>query len=304
MTVHGVSDHRTGGCASAQQASVDLRVCARYELSHCASIVAGMPRRRHRARGPAPRRPGVGHPRAARQPPARSTCRRPRRRVRRLARDDPPRPAGARGPAAARRAPTAARSPSTSPTSCRCRYRVRPAPRAEARDRPDGRQPAAERPAHARPDRRHHHARGGPRCSPTASRPDRGHQRAEHRRRAGAAPAAQAHRDRRRDPRRSPTSWSARSPTRRCAGLNIGVAVVGVDGISADGGLTTHDEIEAHTNATLIRARRRVIVVADGSKVGRVLLARIAGSTRSTSSSPTPWPTRSRSSGCAPPAPR
>lgn len=60
-------------------------------------------------------------------------------------------------------------------------------------------------------------------------------------------------------------------------GLNIGIAIVGTDGISADGGLTTHDEVEAQTNAVLISRAKRTIVVADGSKVGRVLLARIAG---------------------------
>ena len=59
------------------------------------------------------------------------------------------------------------------------------------------------------------------------------------------------------------------------AGLNLQVAVVGVDGIGARTGLTTHDEIEAHTNATMIRQAERVIVVADGSKVGRAQLARI-----------------------------
>jgi DeoR family transcriptional regulator of aga operon len=59
------------------------------------------------------------------------------------------------------------------------------------------------------------------------------------------------------------------------AGLNIGVAIVGVDGISAHGGLTTHDEIEAHTNAAMIARAARSIVVADGSKVGQVFLARI-----------------------------
>jgi DeoR family transcriptional regulator, aga operon transcriptional repressor len=59
------------------------------------------------------------------------------------------------------------------------------------------------------------------------------------------------------------------------AGLNIELAVVGVDGISARGGLTTHDDIEAHTNATMIRRADRVMVVADGSKVGRNCLARI-----------------------------
>jgi len=59
------------------------------------------------------------------------------------------------------------------------------------------------------------------------------------------------------------------------AGLNMAVAVVGVDGISARGGLTTHDEIEANTNAVMIKRADRVIVVADGSKVGKVCLAGI-----------------------------
>jgi DeoR family transcriptional regulator of aga operon len=59
------------------------------------------------------------------------------------------------------------------------------------------------------------------------------------------------------------------------AGLNIQLAVVGVDGISARGGLTTHDDIEAHTNSVMIHRSDRVMVVADGSKVGRNSLARI-----------------------------
>jgi DeoR family transcriptional regulator of aga operon len=60
-------------------------------------------------------------------------------------------------------------------------------------------------------------------------------------------------------------------------GINIGVAVVGVDGADADAGLTTHDAIEAQTNAALLARARHVIVVADSSKLGRVHLARIAG---------------------------
>jgi DeoR family transcriptional regulator of aga operon len=63
------------------------------------------------------------------------------------------------------------------------------------------------------------------------------------------------------------------------AGLNMEIAVVGVDGISARGGLTTHDEIEAHTNAAMIRRADRVMVVADGSKVGRNCLAGICAIT-------------------------
>jgi DeoR family transcriptional regulator of aga operon len=66
---------------------------------------------------------------------------------------------------------------------------------------------------------------------------------------------------------------------RTLGGLNIEVAIVGVDGISARAGLTTHDDIEANTNATMIRQAQRVIVVADGSKVGRVCLAKICALT-------------------------
>jgi len=62
---------------------------------------------------------------------------------------------------------------------------------------------------------------------------------------------------------------------RTLLGLNVGIAFVGVDGISAQGGLTTHDPVEAKTNAVLISRARRTIVVADGSKVGHDLLARI-----------------------------
>ncbi|MDG6107497.1 DeoR/GlpR family DNA-binding transcription regulator [Dactylosporangium aurantiacum] len=59
-------------------------------------------------------------------------------------------------------------------------------------------------------------------------------------------------------------------------GLHLQVAVIGVDGITAAGGLTTHDDVEAHTNATMLRRAERVIVVADGSKTGRNCLAAIA----------------------------
>jgi DeoR family transcriptional regulator, aga operon transcriptional repressor len=59
--------------------------------------------------------------------------------------------------------------------------------------------------------------------------------------------------------------------------LNITVAVIGVDGVDAEAGITTHDEVEAHTNATLLARAQRVVVVADASKLGRVHLARIAG---------------------------
>jgi DeoR family transcriptional regulator of aga operon len=60
-------------------------------------------------------------------------------------------------------------------------------------------------------------------------------------------------------------------------GLNLDLVVVGVDGISVDAGLTTYQEVEAATNRAMIGRARRVIVVADGSKVGRLALARICG---------------------------
>jgi DeoR family transcriptional regulator of aga operon len=59
--------------------------------------------------------------------------------------------------------------------------------------------------------------------------------------------------------------------------INIGTAVVGGDGISAEGGLTTHDEEQARTARALIARAQRVVVVADASKVGHVALVRIAG---------------------------
>jgi len=58
-------------------------------------------------------------------------------------------------------------------------------------------------------------------------------------------------------------------------GMNLDLAIVGVDGITVEGGLTTHHDIEAHTNRVLIGRAKRVLVVADGSKVGRLAFARI-----------------------------
>lgn len=58
--------------------------------------------------------------------------------------------------------------------------------------------------------------------------------------------------------------------------LNVGTAFLGADGLSADGGVTTHDETEARTNAAMVRAAQRTVVVADSSKIGRVTLAQVA----------------------------
>jgi DeoR family transcriptional regulator, aga operon transcriptional repressor len=59
--------------------------------------------------------------------------------------------------------------------------------------------------------------------------------------------------------------------------INLDLAILGVDGLSADAGLTTHHEVEAHTNLALIDRARRVIVATDGSKIGQAAFARICG---------------------------
>lgn len=60
---------------------------------------------------------------------------------------------------------------------------------------------------------------------------------------------------------------------RTLGGISIGTAFIGVDGISAAFGISTHDEVEAHVNAVMIARAKHVVVVADGSKIGRNLLA-------------------------------
>jgi DeoR family transcriptional regulator, aga operon transcriptional repressor len=57
--------------------------------------------------------------------------------------------------------------------------------------------------------------------------------------------------------------------------LNLDIAFVGVDGIAVEAGLTTHHEVEAHTNRSMIDRARHVIVVTDGSKLGRIAFAQI-----------------------------
>lgn len=57
---------------------------------------------------------------------------------------------------------------------------------------------------------------------------------------------------------------------------HVGTAFLGADGISADEGVTTHDETEARTNHAMVSKADRTIVVADGSKVGRAAFASMA----------------------------
>jgi DeoR family transcriptional regulator, aga operon transcriptional repressor len=63
---------------------------------------------------------------------------------------------------------------------------------------------------------------------------------------------------------------------RALAGISLDLAFLGVDGIEATGGISTHDEVEAQTDHCLIQTARRVVVLADGSKVGTRAFSRIA----------------------------
>ncbi|MEO7123302.1 MAG: DeoR/GlpR family DNA-binding transcription regulator [Lacisediminihabitans sp.] len=58
--------------------------------------------------------------------------------------------------------------------------------------------------------------------------------------------------------------------------VNVGTAILGTDGITADGGVTTHDETEARTNHAMVTHAQRTIVVADGTKIGRLAMAKVA----------------------------
>jgi DeoR family transcriptional regulator, aga operon transcriptional repressor len=60
-------------------------------------------------------------------------------------------------------------------------------------------------------------------------------------------------------------------------GLYVDLAFVGVDGVDAERGLTTQNEVEAATNRALMDRAKRTVVVADASKLGRVAFAEIAG---------------------------
>lgn len=57
---------------------------------------------------------------------------------------------------------------------------------------------------------------------------------------------------------------------------HLDVAFIGVDGLSADDGCTTYDEMEAQTDLAFLRRARRTIVIADSSKLGKVTFARIS----------------------------
>lgn len=60
------------------------------------------------------------------------------------------------------------------------------------------------------------------------------------------------------------------------ANYHLDVAFVGADGLTAQDGCTTYDEMEAQTDAAFLRRADRRVVIADSTKLGRATFARIA----------------------------
>lgn len=61
------------------------------------------------------------------------------------------------------------------------------------------------------------------------------------------------------------------------SGIRIDIAFIGVNGISAESGATTHDEAEAAVNRMMAQRADRAYVVADASKLGRDAFAHVGG---------------------------
>lgn len=61
------------------------------------------------------------------------------------------------------------------------------------------------------------------------------------------------------------------------ADYNLDVAFIGVDGVDAGAGCTNYDPAGARANGVLQQRARRVIVLADATKIGRVALAQVCG---------------------------
>jgi DeoR family transcriptional regulator, aga operon transcriptional repressor len=58
--------------------------------------------------------------------------------------------------------------------------------------------------------------------------------------------------------------------------ITVGTAILGADGMSAEVGATTYDEAEARTAIAMAANAQRVVVAVDGSKIGKITLAKMA----------------------------
>ncbi len=75
---------------------------------------------------------------------------------------------------------------------------------------------------------------------------------------------------------RSTLEMSGPQPELLLEGIFLNTAFIGVDGLTAKHGLTTYNQLEAHTSLAIIRRAERVVVVADHTKIGRLTMALIA----------------------------
>ncbi|WP_336644799.1 DeoR/GlpR family DNA-binding transcription regulator [Microbacterium sp. USHLN186] len=60
-------------------------------------------------------------------------------------------------------------------------------------------------------------------------------------------------------------------------GIRLDFAFIGVNGLSAASGATTHDEAEAAVNRLMAQRGARAAIVADASKIGRAAFAHVGG---------------------------
>jgi len=60
-------------------------------------------------------------------------------------------------------------------------------------------------------------------------------------------------------------------------GIRLDVAFIGVNGLTAGEGASTHDEAEAAVNRMMAQRAERAVVVADASKLGRAAFAHVGG---------------------------
>ena len=60
-------------------------------------------------------------------------------------------------------------------------------------------------------------------------------------------------------------------------GLRLDIAFIGANGLSAEGGATTHDEAEAAVNRLMAERARRALIAADSSKLGTEAFAAVGG---------------------------
>lgn len=74
-----------------------------------------------------------------------------------------------------------------------------------------------------------------------------------------------------------PASYELVGPSAEAmlARYHLDVSFIGTDGITLQGGCTTHDEMEAQTDRAFLERSRRVVVVADSSKLGAAAFAHI-----------------------------